>query len=288
MFTMEPELQLTEEEFRLIRDLIYSHCGLYFDSDSKYLLDKRLVRRLAHHGLPGFRDYYQFLKYDRRKDEELSDIMDILTTNETYFFREGFQLRAFTEEILPELMQLKERERTLRIWSAGCSTGEEPYTIAMLMLELGLFKGWRIEVVGSDISQRVVQHARKGVYSKSSFRCTEEKYLKRFFTETDGGYRINDEVRELVSISHMNLFDANRLALLGKMDLIFCRNVIIYFDLASKKRVIDAFYNTLRAGGYLLLGHSESLMNISTAFALRHLKNDMVYQKAAVTCCGAS
>lgn len=288
MFTMEPELQLTEEEFRLIRDLIYSHCGLYFDSDSKYLLDKRLVRRLAHHGLPGFRDYYQFLKYDRRKDEELSDIMDILTTNETYFFREGFQLRAFTEEILPELMQLKERERTLRIWSAGCSTGEEPYTIAMLMLELGLFKGWRIEVVGSDISQRVVQHARKGVYSKSSFRCTEEKYLKRFFTETDGGYRINDEVRELVSISHMNLFDANRLALLGKMDLIFCRNVIIYFDLASKKRVIDAFYNTLRAGGYLLLGHSESLMNISTAFALRHLKNDMVYQKAAVTCGGAS
>jgi chemotaxis protein methyltransferase CheR len=288
MFTMEPELQLTEEEFRLIRDLIYSHCGLYFDSDSKYLLDKRLVRRLALHGLPGFRDYYQFLKYDRKKDEELADIMDILTTNETYFFREGFQLRAFTEEILPELMQLKERERTLRIWSAGCSTGEEPYTIAMLMLELDLFRGWRIEIVGSDISQRVVQHARKGVYSKSSFRCTEEKYLKRFFTETEGGYRICDEVRELVTISHMNLFDANRLALLGKMDLIFCRNVIIYFDLASKKRVIDAFYGALRPGGYLLLGHSESLMNISTAFALRHLKNDMVYQKAAANSGGAS
>jgi chemotaxis protein methyltransferase CheR len=287
MFDLEPELQLTEEEFRLIRDLIYSHCGLFFDQDSKYLLDKRLVRRLAHHNLPGFRDYYQFLKYDRRKDDELSDIMDILTTNETYFFREGFQLKAFTDEILPELKILKERERTLRIWSAGCSTGEEPYTIAMLMLEQNLFPGWRIEIVGSDISQRVVQHARKGVYTKSSFRCTEERYLKRFFTETEGGYRICDEVRELVTISHMNLFDANRLALLGKMDLIFCRNVIIYFDLASKKRVIDSFYNTLRGGGFLLLGHSESLMNLSTAFALRHLKNDMVYQRTAVTGGGA-
>jgi chemotaxis protein methyltransferase CheR len=283
MFGIEPELQLSEEEFRLIRDLIYSHCGLFFDQDSKYLLDKRLVRRLAHHNLPGFRDYYQFLKYDRKKDEELSDIMDILTTNETYFFREGFQLKAFTDEILPELKVLKEKERTLRIWSAGCSTGEEPYTIAMLMLEQDLFPGWRIEIVGSDISQRVVQVARKGVYGKSSFRCTDEKYQKRFFTETEGGYRICDEVRELVSISHMNLFDANRLALLGKMDLIFCRNVIIYFDLASKKRVIDSFYNTLRSGGFLLLGHSESLMNLSTAFALRHLKNDMVYQKTAVT-----
>ena len=281
MLYREPELQLSEEEFRLIRDLIYSHCGLYFGSESKYLLDRRLLQRLSHHSLPGFREYYQFLKYDRKKDEEISDIMDLLTTNETYFFREAFQLRAFTDEILPELKLLKQRDRTLRIWSAGCSTGEEPYTIAMLMLELGCFPGWRIEIVGSDISQRVVQQARKGIYGKSSFRSTEDRYLARFFTETEGGYRICDEVRELVTISHMNLFDANRLALLGKMDLIFCRNVIIYFDQASKKRVLASFYNTLRPGGYLLLGHSESLLNLSTEFALRHLKNDMVYQKTA-------
>ncbi|HJV64357.1 MAG TPA: protein-glutamate O-methyltransferase CheR [Geomonas sp.] len=287
MLFSEPTQQLTEEEFRLIRDLIYNHCGLYFDADSKYLLDRRLLQRVTLHGLSGFREYYQFLKYDRRKDEEISDIMDILTTNETYFFREGFQLKAFTEEILPELIQFKQREQTLRIWSAGCSTGEEPYTIAMLMLEMNCFKGWRIEIVGSDISQRVVQHARKGIYTKSSFRCTEEHYLRRFFTPVEGGYRINDEVRELVTITHMNLFDANRLALLGKMDVIFCRNVIIYFDEASKKKVIEAFHNTLRGGGYLLLGHSESLMNISTAFALRHLKNDMVYQKTAPTHGGA-
>lgn len=279
MIFTEPEQQLTEEEFRLIRDLIYNHCGLYFDSDSKYLLDRRLLARLEHHKLAGFKEYYHFLKYDRKKDEEIADIMDILTTNETYFFRESFQLKAFTQEILPELVNLKERERTLRIWSAGCSTGEEPYTIAMLMLELDCFKDWRIEIVGSDISQRVVQAARKGIYGKSSFRCTEERYIRRFFTQTEGGYRINDEVRELVTISHMNLFDENRLALLGRMDVIFCRNVIIYFDQNSKKRLIESFYNMLRNGGYLLLGHSESLMNVSTAFALKHLKNDMVYQK---------
>jgi chemotaxis protein methyltransferase CheR len=281
MLFSEPEQQLSEEEFRLIRDLIYNHCGLYFDSDNKYLLDRRLLPRLAMHSLPGFRDYYQFLKYDRNKDAEISDILDILTTNETYFFRESFQLDAFANEILPELKILKQRDRTLRIWSAGCSTGEEPYTIAMLMLELDCFQGWRIEIVGSDISQRVVQVARKGIYTKSSFRSMEERYLHRFFSEVPGGYRICDEVRELVTISQMNLFDVNRLALLGKMDAIFCRNVIIYFDQASKKRVIESFYNTLRSGGYLMLGHSESLMNISTAFALRHLKSDMVYQKTA-------
>ncbi len=282
MLFSQPEQQLSEEEFRLIRDLIYNHCGLFFDSDNKYLLDRRLLPRLALHSLSGFRDYYQFLKYDRKKDEEISDILDILTTNETYFFRESFQLDAFTDEILPELKSLKQKDRTLRIWSAGCSTGEEPYTIAMLMLEKNCFPGWRIEIVGSDISHRVVQVARKGIYGKSSFRSTDQRYLERFFTEAPGGYRICDEVRELVTISQMNLFDANRLALLGKMDVIFCRNVIIYFDQGSKKKVIESFYNTLRPAGYLLLGHSESLMNVSTAFALRHLKSDMVYQKSAV------
>ena len=281
MFYTEPEIKMTEDEFRLVRDLIYNHCGIYFDNDSKFLLDKRLARRLSHHNLPGFREYYHFLKYDRNKDQELSDIMDVLTTNETYFFREAFQLKAFTDEIIPELLEIKRKtgERKLRIWSAGCSTGEEPYTIAMLLLERGSLKDFSVEIIGTDISQRVVQHARKAVYGKSSFRSTDETYIRRFFQEQDGCYRVCDKVRELVTISHLNLLDQNRLAMLGRMDVIFCRNVIIYFDQLAKKRVIESFYKSLREGGYLLLGHSESLMNISTAFALKHLKNDMVYQK---------
>lgn len=285
IFFTEQELQMTEEEFRLIRDLVYSHCGLYFDDDSKYLLEKRLVRRVAENGLKTFKDYHQFLKYNRKKDQELSDIMDVLTTNETYFFRENFQLRAFIEEIVPEIAERKGKggDRTLRIWSAGCSTGEEPYTIAMLLRESAALDGWRVEIIGTDICQRVLHQARKGVYGRSSFRTTEDHYVDRFFVDQDGGLRINDSVRELVTISHLNLFDDARMALLGRMDVIFCRNVIIYFDQPAKRRVIESFYKTLHPGGYLLLGHSESLMNISTAFALKHLKNDMVYQKPLLT-----
>jgi chemotaxis protein methyltransferase CheR len=281
MFYAEPDMPMTDEEFRLIRDLIYNHSGLFFDNDSKYLLEKRLGKRLPLHHLAGYRDYYHFLRYNREKDQELSDIMDLLTTNETYFFREAFQLKAFTDEIIPEILAEKEKrgDRSLRIWSAGCSSGEEPYTIAMLLLEMGLSKGLRVEIIGADISHRVLQLARKAVYGKSSFRATDEAYIRRYFREQEGGYRIADEVKELVTISHLNLFDQNRLALLGRMDIIFCRNVIIYFDQVAKKKVVEVFYRTLREGGYLLLGHSESLMNISTAFMLKHLRNDMVYQK---------
>uniref|UniRef100_A0A831TXK5 protein-glutamate O-methyltransferase n=1 Tax=Geobacter metallireducens TaxID=28232 RepID=A0A831TXK5_GEOME len=281
MFSLEPEIPLSDEEFRLIRDLIYSHCGIYFDSDATYLLEKRLAKRVQLHHLSGFKDYYHFLKYNRNRDQELSDIMDVLTTNETYFFRESFQLKAFTDEIVPALREakLKNGDLTFRIWSAGCSSGEEPYTIAMLLLDMGCFAGWKVEIIGTDISQRVIQQARKGLYGKSSFRVTDESYIRRYFTEQDGMYRVNDRVRELVTISHLNLLDAGRIALLGRMDIIYCRNVIIYFDQAARRKVIDSFYRTLREGGYLLLGHSESLMNISTAFTLKHLKNDMVYQK---------
>ena len=285
MFYAEPDMPMTDEEFRLIRDLIYNHSGLFFDNDSKYLLEKRLGKRVPLHHLAGYKDYYHFLRYNREKDQELSDIMDLLTTNETYFFREAFQLKAFSDEIIPEIMAEKEKrgDRSLRIWSAGCSSGEEPYTIAMLLLEMGFSKGWRVEIIGADISHRVLQQARKAVYGKSSFRATDEAYIRRYFREQEGGYKIADEVKELVTISHLNLFDQNRLALLGRMDIIFCRNVIIYFDQIAKKKVIEVFYRTLREGGYLLLGHSESLMNISTAFMLKHLRNDMVYQKPRAT-----
>lgn len=281
IFGNDPEYLMSEEEFRLLRDLVYNHCGMYFASEAKYLLEKRLSRRLAFHNLVSYKDYYHLLKYDLRKDQELSDLMDVLTTNETYFFREAFQLKAFTDEIIPEIMEEKGKrgDRTLRIWSAGCSTGEEPYTIAMLLLEMRRLDGWRLEVIGTDISQRVLQHARKGVYSKSSFRATESYYVDRYFHEHDGNFKISDKVRELVTISQLNLFDHNRLALLGRMDIIFCRNVIIYFDQPAKKKVIETFYQALYPGRFLLLGHSESLMNVTTLFTLRHLKNDMVYQK---------
>ncbi len=279
MFETEVVFPLSEDVFRLIRDIIKDYCGLYFDDGSRYLIEKRLSRRLKNHHLDDFRDYYRFIRYDKNTELELSAIMDILTVNETYFFREQNQLKAFSDEILEELKGTNKAGKTLRIWSAGCSTGEEPYTISMLINEKGNFNGWDIEICGSDINQRVLQTARKGVYKKNSFRTTEPYYIHKYFTEEDGSFQIRDSVKTHVNFSYLNLLDPFKTRFLGNMDVIFCRNVLIYFDNASRRRVIENFYNRLVDGGYLLLGHAESLINISTAFHLKHLKNDMVYQK---------
>ena len=279
MLEREEIIPLPEDVFRLVRDIIKDYCGLYFDDASRYLLEKRLSRRIRNHHLNDFRDYYRFIRYDSRAEDELSAIMDILTVNETYFFREQNQLRAFGEEILDELKVTNRGKRMLRIWSAGCSTGEEPYTIAMLMQEKNAFSGWDVEIHGSDINQRVLQTARRGVYRKNSFRTTEPYFLNKYFVEEDSSYRISDAVKKLVNFSYLNLLDPCKSKFLGKMDVVFCRNVLIYFDNASRRRVIDNFYDRLVDGGYLLLGHAESLINISTAFTLKHFKHDMVYQK---------
>jgi len=275
-------IPLPDDVFRLLRDFVHGYCGIYFDDGSKFLLERRLARRLEQHQLKSFEEYYHFLRYDRKREEELVILIDNLTTNETYFFRESAQLRAFSEEILPELREnLADRRKVLRIWSAGCSTGEEPYTIAILLLESGdWWRDWQVEILGSDINQRVLHTARKGVYKKSAHRATSPDMLAKYFVaEEKGDYRIIDKVKELVSFSCLNLLDPYKTSLISNMDIIFCRNVIIYFDREAKKRVIGSFYQKLRDGGYLLLGHSESLINISNAFILRTLKNDMVYQK---------
>lgn len=279
MFEKEDIIPLSDDVFRLIRDHIKNYCGLYFDDNSKYLIEKRLSRRVKTHHLNDFRDYYRFILYDKNAEEEFLHIIDNLTVNETYFFREQNQLKAFSEEILDELNKKNKDTRTLRIWSAGCSTGEEPYTIAMLINERGDFNGWDIEIYGSDINQRVLQAARKGVYRKNSFRSTEPSIIKKYFIEEDGFFRILDNIKKNVNFSYLNLLDPFRMRFLGKVDAIFCRNVLIYFDNESRKKVINNYYDRLVDEGYLLLGHAESLMNISTAFTLKHLKNDMVYQK---------
>ncbi|MBI3754752.1 MAG: protein-glutamate O-methyltransferase CheR [Deltaproteobacteria bacterium] len=282
MHIIEADMPMTEEEFRLIRDYIYNHYGLSFDTSSKFLLEKRLSNRVTMHQLKSFKEYYRFLRYDPKSSEELSAVIDVLTTNETYFFRESCQLKAFSEEILPEIKNRKEsntKEKDLCIWSAGCSTGEEPYTIAMLILETGQFKDWNIEIFGNDISQRVLQVARKGVYTQSSFRSADKNLIDKYFEPFDGKHKIKDEVKNMVRFGYLNLIDRNKMSLLRNMDIIFCRNVLIYFDVESKKKVIQNFYDKLEDGGYLLLGHAESMMNISTAYALQHLKNDMVYRK---------
>jgi chemotaxis protein methyltransferase CheR len=279
MFEKEETIPLEEDVFRLIRDFVRDYCGIYFDDDSRYLLEKRLSRRLRNHQFNNFREYYRYLLYHKDRDDELAAIIDIITVNETYFFREQNQLKTFSEEILQEIKKKNQITKRLRIWSAGCSTGEEPYTIAMLILEKGLFHGWNVEIFGSDINQRVLQVARSGVYRKNSFRTTDQYFLKQYFKQEDSRFIIADKVKQFVNFSHLNLLDPFKVKLMGTMDIIFCRNVLIYFDLGSRKKVIDMFYNRLSEEGYLLLGHAESLINLSTAFSLKHFKYDMVYQK---------
>ncbi len=279
MIEREETVPLSDDVFRLLRDLIKDYCGLYFDDNSKYLIERRLSKRVKSHHLNDFRDYYRLLLYDKRKDEELSFIIDVLTVNETYFFREMSQLKTLSEEILPELKNTNRDTRKIRIWSAGCSTGEEPYTIAMLILEQGYFFGWDIEILGSDINQRVLQHARRGIYRKNSFRTTEEHFIEKYFSHENNLYRINDNVKQLVNFSCLNLLDPFKIKFVGNMDVVLCRNVLIYFNQEARKKVIRNFYERLVNGGYLLLGHAESLMNVSTDFTLKHFKNDMVYQK---------
>ncbi len=270
---------LRDAEFRMLCELLRSHCGLHFGEESRFVLERRLGRRVVELGLGSFSAYHYLLRGDASGQDELARVVDELTTNETYFFRERNQLTALIDEIIPELRRTS--SRPVHVWCAGCSSGEEPYSVVMLAREAGLEPGVDLRVYASDISRAMLQKARRGLYRESSFRQTEDALRHRYFTEKDGSFRIADDVKKQVDFIHLNLIDRTKIALLGTMDVILCRNVIIYFSLDTKKEVIGTFETRLRGGGYLLLGHSESLVNVSSAFELRHLRHDLVYRKPA-------
>lgn len=281
MWEMTEGIRLSDEEFFALRELIKIKCGIYFDDTSKYILDKRLKTRIKELKFQSFKEYIFYLKYDKKKEEEFVFIYDTITTNETYFFREDYQLKAFAEEVICEVIKKKSKGDVVRIWSAGCSTGEEPYTIAMLLYnKKDIFDNYKISIFGSDISQRCIKTAREAIYYQNSFRVTTDEQKRKFFDDLGtGGFKVKPAIRELVSFGNLNLLDKSKIAFLPTMDVIFCRNVLIYFDTNSRKVVVQNFYDKLEKGGFLLLGHAESLINISTSFTIRHFKNDMVYQK---------
>jgi len=275
------EPSMSDAEFRLFTELLRRHCGLHFGPESRFVLEKRLARRLRELEIRSFSSYHYLLRNARPGDDELANLIDELTTNETYFLRERSQLRALATEIFGEL-QLQRRARArgpITVWSAGCSSGEEPYSIVILALEAGLDPKQDLRVYASDISRRMLKKARQGEYRESAFRETEPAIRERYFTEKDGVWRISDSVKQHVDFIHLNLLDRSRVALLGAMDVVLCRNVIIYFDVESKRQVIATFADKLRPGGHLLLGHAETLINLSNAFELRHLPKDLVYRK---------
>lgn len=332
-------VELKTEEFRLLRDLFASRTGLYFGPEVRFALERRLRERLAVLKLTSFGEYYHYLRFSVHAEAEWDEAVDLLTTNETYFFREERQLRAFRYELLPMLQQKTRSYRRLTVWSAGCSTGEEAYTIAILIHQSGLFfprrrlaqptgsslghvpavlvgasppgasplgastsgasalglgsatgvektgtgpatepLAWDVRIYGSDISRRCVAVARRGLYGESSFRATTDLQRREFFVERAEGWQVTDAIRQCCHFGQMNLLDERSRAV-GGVDAIFCRNVLIYFDAPARKAAIELLYDRLNPGGVLLLGHSESLLNLSTAFELLHLKDDLVYRK---------
>ena len=275
-----PEMKLTDAEYRLFTDFIRGRCGLHFDENTRYLVEKRLARRIQEADIGSFSAYLYRLRSGPNAEEEFSKIVDILTTNETYFFRERSQLAAIVEEIIPEMLSHQSTlRRPISIWSAGCSSGEEPFSVVIMGMEAGLVPGRDFRVYASDISRAVLSRARRGIYREASFREADEATRRRYFAEKDGLTRISDSVKRHVDFVHTNLMDASKVSLLGTMDVILCRNVIIYFDLETKKCVMKMFHDKLRPGGYLLLGHSESLINVTSDFELKHLSRDLVYRR---------
>jgi chemotaxis protein methyltransferase CheR len=301
-------IALKPEEFRLLRDLFVSRAGLQFGPEFRYTMERRLRDRLMVRELETFSEYHHYLQFGARAAEEWDEAIDLLTTNETYFFREDRQLRAFQNEVLPMLQTQARTRRRLAVWSAGCSTGEEVYTIAMLVGRSMLFprqaalaeppdsarsllarsaadrpmsngSGWDVKVYGSDISRRCVAAARRGVYAESSFRATPDEVRRANFRSGPDGWNVLESIKQVCHFGQMNLLDKDRPRVIGNVDAIFCRNVLIYFDARSRKLAIERLYERLYPGGVLLLGHSESLLNVSTAFELLHLKDDLVYRK---------
>jgi len=268
------------KEFRLLRDFVNRFCGIYFADDSTYVVERRLRERLRQLGIEDFTEYYRYLRYHPNADAELEAAAEVLTTNETYFFREAYQLRAFTDEILPVVRgrALARGSKRLDVWSAGCSSGEEVYTIAMLIDASRLFEGWDLRVFGNDISRRVLRKARGATYSSASFRAMIPDY-ERYFIDTDEGRQVHPRIRAMCHFGHLNLMNQRRAAIVGRVDVTFCRNVLIYFDDASRRKVLDTIYERLNRGGYLLLGHSESLLQSSTAFEIAQLSTDIVYRR---------
>jgi chemotaxis protein methyltransferase CheR len=266
---------LQEPTFRQIRDFIYDQCGIYVPDAKKYLLEKKLAQRLEETGRDCFEAYLSRLRADA--GGELEKLFDAVTTNETYFFREPNQLAVFTDAVVPQIFDQK-RSRTLRLWSAACSTGEEPYTLAMLIAEKTACT--RADVFASDISGAVLETARKGEYGSYSMRNLPGPFREKYFKGNGWAHEISDTVKNAVRFMNINLMDEKKVRVMAAMDVIFCRNVLIYFDDKAKQKAVSLLYDCLRPGGFLFIGSSESLHNVTRAFMPVTFGKVLVYQKA--------
>ena len=269
-----------DPELVRIRDLIYQVAGIFHPDTKLRLLFDRCARRMKELKVSSLREYFTCLTLEPTRQTELIALLNEITIGETCFFRCQPQLDAVRQIILPKIVAAKARLpiRRLRIWSAGCSTGEEPYTLSMLMQEESQQPhDWTTEIFATDLNERSLAHARNATYSAYSTRHVTPLYQERYFGPVGEELQVQPMVRKCVSFTRLNLSDDDRMTSMMGMDLIFCCNVLIYFDLASKRRVIEHFYKNLLPHGYLFLGQTESLYHVNDQFRLIHFPGATAY-----------
>ncbi len=274
---------MTRQEFIALRDFVYTKCGIFFQESKQYYLENRLGRRLAELDLASYGAYLDQLQGPRGR-EELRQLFIEITTNETSFWRNPPQIEAFQRIILPEVAGLVRARGAsrMRIWSAACSSGEEPYTLAIVVQECldTVMKGLSVEILGTDISEKVLEQARAATYASYTLRNLTPQQLRQHFLQKDAdSFEVRPELRRMVQLRNLNLVDYPEYRNLGSFDVIFCRNVLIYFDDAVKAKVIKGFHEQLGSRSYLLVGHSESIHSFNTGFELLHFSKAMGYRK---------
>lgn len=269
------------EEFKKIRDLIYKETGMLFEEKKDYYLESRLVSRMNATGSPNFKEYYHGLVFGP-KDGELKRFVEAVTINETYFFRDYPQLQGFADHVLPKVANAKRKtgQSKLNLWSAACSTGEEAYTLAIILREcLDDFASWKTNIVATDIDSQVLAKASEGRYNQRSMKDTPHEYRQKYTKEIGPEYQITDVLRKDIEFRQLNFMDRLGMRGMRGFDFVFCRNVLIYFDDESRKRVITSLYDALVPGGYLFLGHSESVGRITAAFELEKIGDFLCYRR---------
>jgi chemotaxis protein methyltransferase CheR len=271
---------ISQEDFLKFREFFYRKTGIQFEDSKRYFVDKRLIERIEETDSGNFRNYFITLRFETT-GEELQLLTNLMTVNETYFFREEYQFKCLVNSILPEITAQKKNDRPLRIWSMPSSSGEEAYSIAMYLLEYwpGINQ-WDVEIISSDIDTRILAKARLGNYSERSIKNLPKILLNKYFRHNGDDYQICDDLRNAVEFTRVNLTKASDVRSYRDFDVIFCRNLLIYFDDLSRRQAADTFFDALNPGGFLCLGHSESMSRISSLYQVRKFSDSVVYQKS--------
>tara|TARA_R110000737_G_scaffold2923_16_gene9806 strand:+ start:56972 stop:57811 length:840 start_codon:yes stop_codon:yes gene_type:complete len=273
---------MSTAQFTRLAQIIYDRSGIHFPEPKKYILESRLTHRLNELEMTDFDQYIAYLTMGPYQMDEFQEMFNRITINETSFFRNDAQLNVFEQQILPELLEARASTKRLRIWSAACSTGEEPFTLAMLLHRtLGVrVNDWHIEILGTDISEKALKVANSGTYNSYALRSTPTLIKSRYFTESGRDYQLSDSIRSMVNFERHNLKDRLAAKRHGTWDVIFCRNVLIYFDDDMKRGVVSMFDNQLANDGTLFIGHSERIKDLTDSFEQLPIPQGFCYKKS--------